>query len=646
MADCSATGTALDRVLHSALQQQQQQGHPNGIAAAASHHAVSAFGSLLGSTASTALAGPTSLVMPAAPMETLLHSSSPMGNFSVDVREASSFARPSSSLVANPHHGYHRHPHSSLHSSPLHIMSPPQPQALHHHPMMMMQQQYQMMQQMQMQQMHMAAMVEHQRTMQQRQQQQQQPPTTMSGRQTRHAVPSDQMQIGTHSVAIPQTSAIGTVSSSSPQEEENDVLTVGDGELDEIYNEGNTDPASIERLARAWREAEEEFAAELDEDDEYDVSNMGGVYDHLHDTTTGDASRAPSSIALDPPYQFSPLSQTYGCIQTPSTDLPPTQLTYPDNLYERGLQHFHSGQLSTAILCFESTLRNVDAEHADAWRMLGKCHTENDDDSKAIICYCKSLERDPYSPETLLALVVAYVNELDWERAVETLRLWVAHHPLYAGMEGGMAGVKEEEEDLYGNGLMEEEGAGLDEEGVGGGGGGIRRMRRSTLAEMRDVERLLLRALNYNHDDDAAADVYEALGVVYNVSRDYDAAVDAFRRAIAVRPDDYQLRNKVGATLANSNRSEEALPEYRIALKLKPKYARGWLNMAISHSNLRNYSQAARCYLQTLSLNPEARHVWSYLRIALTCDEKWDLLPLAASQNLSAFHEHFDFVEY
>jgi len=171
-------------------------------------------------------------------------------------------------------------------------------------------------------------------------------------------------------------------------------------------------------------------------------------------------------------------------------------------------------------------------------------------------------------------------------------------------------------------------------------------MRAKTMVEMRDVERLLLRALEFDRTADAAADVYEALGVVYNVSRDFDAAVDAFQRAIEVRPDDYELRNKLGATLANSNRSDEALPSYRVALKLKPKYARGWLNMAISHSNLQNYQEAARCYLQTLSLNPEAKHVWSYLRIALTCSEQWDLLPLAASQDLNAFHKHFDFVEY
>jgi tetratricopeptide (TPR) repeat protein len=49
---------------------------------------------------------------------------------------------------------------------------------------------------------------------------------------------------------------------------------------------------------------------------------------------------------------------------------------------------------------------------------------------------------------------------------------------------------------------------------------------------------------------------------------------------------DYSLWNKLGATLANSQRSEEALPAYHRALDLKPKYARGWLNLGISHANL------------------------------------------------------------
>jgi peroxin-5 len=202
------------------------------------------------------------------------------------------------------------------------------------------------------------------------------------------------------------------------------------------------------------------------------------------------------------------------------------------------------------------------------------------------------------------------------------LKQWITHNPQYAQLEV---------DDLYNGGA-------------------------SATNELEQVQGLLLNALQqavHHNNNDAATttittttvpELEEALGVVYNVSRDYDAAVSSFRNALKQHPNDYSLWNKLGATLANSNQSEQALEAYQRALELRPKYARAWLNMAISHSNLHNYDEAARCYLQTLALNPSAEHCWSYLRIALSCAERWDLLPLVAEQDLKAFQEHFDFV--
>ena len=48
-----------------------------------------------------------------------------------------------------------------------------------------------------------------------------------------------------------------------------------------------------------------------------------------------------------------------------------------------------------------------------------------------------------------------------------------------------------------------------------------------------------------------------------------------FQEAMALRPEDYTLRNKLGATLANSNGSAEAIPIYEEALESRPSYARG-----------------------------------------------------------------------
>lgn len=649
MADCSASGTAIDRVIQLAVASSSAQGHSNGAAAisaaaggttrAISNFITTSSASMTGGYADTFTGGMMGgggsggqQIMPMAPIQTIGGHQQYRGsvNSALMIQQQQ-----------QPRHGMTQYqmPVQRQMMSMHHHTAPQQQNMMSmQHQHQMQQQHHQQQQMMMMQQMQMAAMVQYQNQQQQQYQQQHHSQQQLVGSNQKsneiNATTSNQLNV----LSMQQIQV------------DDDVATVSvEDEVFLHHHEGITNDASIERLAQAWRDAETEYAQEFDDNEDhqgeysvedagyYNVSEMsGGRY-----SVAGDAGGSEAMMGGgEPQYQFSDASRNYGCIQTTTTDVAPQSLTYPQNLYAQGMAHFEEGNISEAILCFESTLRNIDPEHADAWRMLGKCHTENDEDQRAITCWLRSLERDPFSPETLLALGVSYVNELNHERAIEMLKGWVENHPLYAGMIDdnniGSSSVNNlvEGEDLYNTADARLQ------------GGGQRRMKAQAAIEMRDVERLMLRALEYDRTADAAADVYEALGVVYNVSRDYDAAADAFRKAIEVRPMDYQLRNKLGATLANNNLSYEALPEYRTAISLKPKYARGWLNMAISQSNLHNYNEATRCYLQTLSLNPDASHVWSYLRIALTCDEKWDLLPFAASQNISAFCDHYDFVEY
>ena len=110
-------------------------------------------------------------------------------------------------------------------------------------------------------------------------------------------------------------------------------------------------------------------------------------------------------------------------------------------------------------------------------------------------------------------------------------------------------------------------------------------------APWQELKSLLLSALEHtkvsnssNNNAQASVDVnvLECLGVLCNVSREFEDAANYLRSATQVSPTSYQLWNKLGATLANSNRSQDALQVYHEALSLKPKYARAWLNLAIS----------------------------------------------------------------
>lgn len=66
------------------------------------------------------------------------------------------------------------------------------------------------------------------------------------------------------------------------------------------------------------------------------------------------------------------------------------------------------------------------------------------------------------------------------------------------------------------------------------------------------------------------ADVHIVLGVLYNLSREYDKAIESFKTALQLKPRDYSLWNKLGATQANSVQSSDAILAYQQVFFISP----------------------------------------------------------------------------
>lgn len=283
------------------------------------------------------------------------------------------------------------------------------------------------------------------------------------------------------------------------------------------------------------------------------------------------------------------------------------------NPFEEGLKKLKEGDLISAILLFEAEVKQR-PEHSEAWQYLGTSQAENEQDIAAIIALNKCLETQPDNLTALMALAVSYTNESMQAQACNTLKAWLKANPRYR--------------DLVPN------------EPAGSEASARSRLVTSSIMSSdmyNEIKELYITAARRTPENDIDSNVQVGLGVLFNLSGEYDKAVDCFQAALQAVPNDALLWNRLGATLANGGRSEEAVDAYRHALNLSPGFIRCRYNLGISCINLNAHKQAVDHLLTALnmqrkgtvgpggSLSTMSDNIWSTLRMTLSLMGRSDL---------------------
>ncbi|THV02434.1 TPR-like protein [Dendrothele bispora CBS 962.96] len=286
----------------------------------------------------------------------------------------------------------------------------------------------------------------------------------------------------------------------------------------------------------------------------------------------------------------------------------------------------HSDQGFESVLELEAAVQR-DIANAVTWFELGVKQQEAEREHKALQALQRAVDLNPSHLPAWLALAVSYTNNGQRQGTYNAVREWVLRN------EQHKATVNE-----YLTRNPEKEGV-------------------SDAEKFDHLAQCLISIVQQDAFGDIDADVQIALAVLFNANEDYEKSQDCFKAALSVRPDDWLLYNRVGATMANSGSADQALDYYYRALELNPMYIRARYNLGISCINLRRYEEAATYIFDALMLQDadgvrdpagvnEARGItssvlWESLKTSCFHMQRLDLATLCDRQDLEAFRASF-----
>jgi tetratricopeptide (TPR) repeat protein len=98
------------------------------------------------------------------------------------------------------------------------------------------------------------------------------------------------------------------------------------------------------------------------------------------------------------------------------------------------------------------------------------------------------------------------------------------------------------------------------------------------------------------------------MGITLSEILEYEEAVKAFKKALKLKPDEYEICYHLGAALIELKRYDEAAKVYKSTLQVKPSDSEVFYNLSIVYSLLRKHDIALDNLKRAVELNHEIKN--------------------------------------
>ena len=131
------------------------------------------------------------------------------------------------------------------------------------------------------------------------------------------------------------------------------------------------------------------------------------------------------------------------------------------------------------------------------------------------------------------------------------------------------------------------------------------RYKNATESQKQEINREMKR-----NEDEFTAVQWKEKGVERYNRKDYQGAIEYFRKSIELAPQYATPWNNMGAAYSDLGDYNKAIECCRKAIELDPKYAYPWNNMGFAYGELGDNNKEIECYRKAIELDPKCATAW------------------------------------